>query len=250
MQSKSFILAVSLAAVGILLVVIATVAISSDASQQQTPLDAPPLTVGQPETTHPPTTIPDRRSVVSDALQFEKDLEPPAAPSILPANWASLSVAEKIALNPHGCSDVTLIRADDGHCLSDNAEVEPPESVPIPSLTGIWWDKPDGDGWLLVEIALHADQAIESIGYGLPDDRIESCDGDTEYDFDSSRLVGADGEGVADSGNSYQIIQYAVNVSADSGISKETGICFYINYQNSNGETEGAISVYSFSHSI
>ena len=37
--------------------------------------------------------------------------------SVLPPNWDSLSVAEKIELNPHGCVDTTKIRADNGQCI-------------------------------------------------------------------------------------------------------------------------------------
>ena len=37
---------------------------------------------------------------------------------VLPADWANLSVIEKIRLNPYGCHDTTKIRADNGRCLS------------------------------------------------------------------------------------------------------------------------------------
>ncbi|MCY4088835.1 MAG: hypothetical protein OXF49_01770 [Candidatus Saccharibacteria bacterium] len=68
---------------------------------------------------------------------------------VLPANWANLSVIEKIRLNPYGCHDTTKIRADNGRCLSggstrptntvNNSQPEaedsqqPPEVDPTPT---------------------------------------------------------------------------------------------------------------------
>ena len=251
MQSKPFVLAASLAAVAILLAVIAAVAIRGDAGQQQTPLAAPPLTVGQPETDQQSGVTSESKSVGSDDLQLEEAPEPPAESSILPANWPSLSTAEKVALNPHECSDVILIRNDDGRCLPNNEEADlPEESIPMPSVTGIWWDRPDGDSRLLVEIARHADQqAIESIGYGLPDDRVESCDGDTEYVFDATRAIDQDEyiflpDIVHPGTESYYPAQYLLDVGSDSEAAY-ADICFQVRYRDSTaGPLESFISVW------
>ena len=52
--------------------------------------------------------------------------------SLLPDNWASLSVIEKIRLNPYKCLDTTKIRADNGRCLSGgSALTDPEEAVPV-----------------------------------------------------------------------------------------------------------------------
>lgn len=50
------------------------------------------------------------------SLADDDDTVEPDEPSPLPADWATLSSAEKTSLNPYGCWQGTVIRADNGQC--------------------------------------------------------------------------------------------------------------------------------------
>ena len=51
-----------------------------------------------------------------DTVSNDADIAESDEPDPLPANWAALSSSEKTDLNPYGCWQGTVIRADNGQC--------------------------------------------------------------------------------------------------------------------------------------
>ena len=79
----------------------------------------------------------------------------------------------------------------------------------------VWWPHADRVVWEDDDtvtadfIAIGSDE-ITSVGYGLPDDRVESCDDDTEYNDRSDSTLGTIARGFTESGNTYKNCQTSV----------------------------------------
>ena len=83
----------------------------------------------------PPTTVdPDDEPVTDDPSVTPTDDDSAPTPTVgsvtLPDNWDTLSVAEKIRLNPYKCLDTTKIRGDNGMCLSGGSALTAEDTTP------------------------------------------------------------------------------------------------------------------------
>ena len=78
--------------------------------------NAAPIQVADQSPSPPPTTETTTETVAVNTV-------------VLPDDWRSLNVIEKILLNPWGCHDTTQIRADNGQCLSGGYTI--PNAAPI-----------------------------------------------------------------------------------------------------------------------
>ena len=121
---------------------------------------------------------------------------------------------------------------DDGSYYTERSVSD----IGFPHADEVVWESEDE---VIVDFIVYDGQRITSVGYGLPDDRIEGCDSETEYDFSNDVDGDIIEEGRVSSGATYQVVRYdALRISSDSGASESTGICFFIKYES------GAISVW------
>ncbi|MCY4010454.1 MAG: hypothetical protein OXF30_00065 [Candidatus Saccharibacteria bacterium] len=96
----------------------------------------PQLIVSPNNPVTPTSTSPPSSTTTSPAQPSQPTTETDV---VLPADWASLSVPEKIRLNPYGCHDTRKIRDDNGQCLSGGStrptnsqpEVEDPQPTEV-----------------------------------------------------------------------------------------------------------------------
>ena len=81
------------------------------------------------------------------------------------------------------------------------------------------WEDDDTVTTVTADFIVFGSDGITSVGYGLPDDRVEGCDGDTEYDDMSDSSLGTIVRGLTESGDTYKIVRHQWDISPERGIS-------------------------------
>ena len=130
-----------------------------------------------------------------------------------------------------GCPD--LPDGDDENADSREQPAETDRAVSdigFPHADDVVWKSDDE---VIADFVTYGHLKITSVGYGLPDDRPESCDNETAYDFSNDVDGEAIVKGFTYSGDTYRIVRYELRISPESGVSEATGICFRIKYETS-----------------
>lgn len=138
-------------------------------------------------------------------------------------------------------------RAASGQPLQGLVSVHIYEEEISPYISDLSWDA--STAMAIVDLVTYNNQTVESLGYGFPDDRVEGCDSDTEYDFSQTSSLGKIEAETAGDGYYLMTKIYGYSVFVATDANNIPDLCFLVYYRNGDGyPVQDFISVHAYEH--